>query len=138
MTDPADQLPAIIDPPRPGALTPLPDGNLIPTLIADAGDQAAWRYIDYFTSNIRNPNTRRAYARACGQFFVWCETRGRTLGTIRPIDVSTYIELRQQTHSAPDVKQQLAAVRMLFNWLIIGQVLPHNPAAAVRGPKRVV
>jgi hypothetical protein len=34
------------------------------------------------------------------------------------------------------VKQQLAAVRMLFDWLITGQVAPSNPASAVRGPKR--
>ena len=136
--EPVDQLPAIIDRSTPGALTPLPDGNLIPTLIADAGEQAAWRYIDFFTSNIRNPNTRRAYARACQTFFAWCDERGLSLTTIRPYDVSTYIESRGQTHSAPDVKQQLAAVRMLFDWLITGQVVPHNPAAAVRGPKHVV
>ena len=36
------------------------------------------------------------------------------------------------------MKQQLAAVRMLFDWLITGQVVPTNPAAAVRGPKYVV
>jgi site-specific recombinase XerC len=35
-------------------------------------------------------------------------------------------------------KQQLAAVRMLFDWLVIGRVMPNNPAAAVRGPKHVV
>jgi site-specific recombinase XerD len=39
---------------------------------------------------------------------------------------------------APGVKQQLAAVRMLFDWLVTGQVMPMNPAAAVRGPKHVV
>jgi site-specific recombinase XerC len=44
----------------------------------------------------------------------------------------------QQEHSAPGVKQQLAAVRMLFYWLITGQVLPTNPAVAVRGPKHMV
>ena len=118
--------------------TPLPDGNLIPSLIADAGDQAAWRYVDFVTSNIRNPNTRRPYARACNQFFAWCDERGLSLPAIRPFDVGTYIECRQQTHSAPDVKQHLAAVRMVFDWLITGQVVPHNPAAAVRGPKQVV
>jgi site-specific recombinase XerD len=143
MTEPADtiddaNLPAIIPPGRPVTLTPLPDGQLIPALIADAGDQASWRYIDYFTSNIRNPNTRRAYARACQTFFAWCDERGLILATIRPYDVATYIETRCLTHSAPDVKQQLAAVRMLFDWLVTGQVVPHNPAAAVRGPKHVV
>jgi len=44
----------------------------------------------------------------------------------------------QQTHGAPGVKQQIAAARMLFDWLITGQVVPFNPAAAVRGPKHVV
>jgi len=139
MTDPTEQLPAIIEADHSVAFTtPLPDGNLIPNLIADAGNQAAWRYIDFFTSNIRNPNTRRAYVRACNQFFAWCDERGLTLATIRPFDVSTYVEARQQTHSAPDVKQRLAAMRMLFDWLITGQVVPVNPAAAVRGPKHVV
>lgn len=131
----ADQIPAEI---APGALAELPGSHLVPALIADAGEQAAWRYIDFFTANIRNPNTRRAYARACTQFFGWCEKRGLALTTIRPSDVAGYIEARQQTHSAPDVKQQLAAIRMLFDWLVIGQVLPGNPAAAVRGPKHVV
>jgi site-specific recombinase XerD len=132
---PPDQLPAIV---QPTTLTSLTDSHLVPALIADAGEPAAWRYIDFFTANIRNPNTRRAYVRACQQFFAWCEDRGLTLTTIRPFDVSTYIETLQQTHSAPSVKQQLAAVRMLFDWLITGQVVPANPASAVRGPKHVV
>jgi site-specific recombinase XerD len=110
------------------------DNHLVPAIAADAGDAAAWRHIDFFTANIRNPNTRRAYARACGSFFAWCKDRGLALDAIRPIDVSTYIESRQQTHSAPDVKQQLAAIRMLFDWLITGQVVAVNPASPVRGP----
>jgi site-specific recombinase XerD len=112
--------------------------TLVPALIADAGDAAGWRYVEFFTANIRNPNTRRAYARACGRFFAWCETRGLSLTTIRPHNVATYIEELQQTYAAPGVKQQLAAVRMLFDWLITGQIVPSNPAAAVRGPKHVV
>src|ERR1700681_919191 len=129
------KLPSIIPP---GALTTTTDTYLVPALIADAGDAAGWRYVEFFTANIRNPNTRRAYARACARFFAWCETRGLTVTTIRPFDVATYIETLQQTHSAPGVNQQLAAVRMLFDWLITGQVMPSNPASAVRGPKHVV
>jgi site-specific recombinase XerD len=132
-----DQLPAVLPPAAPPSEAAAFHA-MIPTLIADAGDQASWRYIDFFTSNIRNPNTRRAYARACGAFLAWADERGRSLGTIRPYDVSLYIETRGQTHSAPDVKQQLAAIRMLFDFLITGQILPHNPAAPVRGPKHVV
>ena len=64
--------------------------------------------------------------------------RGLTLTTIRPFDVGEWIEQLQENHGAAGVKQQLAAVRMMFNWLITGQIAPVNPAAAVRGPKLVV
>jgi site-specific recombinase XerD len=112
--------------------------NIVPALIADLGDQAAWRYVEFFTANIRNPHTRRAYARACSRFFAWCEQRGLTLTAIRPHDVATYIEQLQAEASAPSVKQQFAAVRMMFDWLVVGQIVATNPASAVRGPKHVV
>src|SRR3954453_3143667 len=130
-----NQLPVIIPP---GALATTTDTYIVPALIAHAGDQASWRYVEFFAANIRNPNTRRAYARACGTFFAWCEDRGLTLTTIRPIDVAAWVEQLPEKHGAPGVKQQLAAVRMMFDWLITGQVVPINPAAAVRGPKHVV
>jgi site-specific recombinase XerD len=130
-----DQLPAIIPP---GALTTPIDTYIVPALIADLGDAAGWRYIEFFTANINNDHTRRAYARACSRFFAWCEDRGLTLTTIRPFDVAAWVKDLQEKHGAPGVKQQLAAVRMLFDWLITGQVMPMNPAAAVRGPKHVV
>ena len=130
------QLPAII---QPGVLaTPADNTHLVPALIAHAGDQAGWRYIEFFAANINNDHTRRAYARACSGFFGWCEQRGLTLTAIRPFDVAAWVKELQEKHGAPGVKQQLAAVRMLFDWLITGQVLPMNPAAAVRGPKHVV
>jgi site-specific recombinase XerD len=128
-------VPAIIPP---GALSNLTDTYIVLALIADLGDQAAWRYVEFFTANIRNPNTRRAYGRACVRFFAWCEDRGLTLTSIRPFDVAAWVEQLQEKHGAPGVKQQLAAVRMLFDWLITGQVMPSNPASAVRGPKHVV
>ena len=138
MTPPDDQLPAIIEP---AALpTPAPaDTYIVPALITDAGgDQAAWRYVEFFTANINNDHTRRAYARACSRFFAWCENRGLSLTTIRPFDVAAWVKELQGQHGAPSVKQQLAAVRMLFDWLVTGQVVPMNPAAAVRGPKHIV
>ena len=110
----------------------------VPALIVDAGDAAGWRYLEFFAVTIRNANTRRAYLRACTTFFAWCEDRGLALATIRPVHVAAWVEGLQAMHSAPGAKQQLAAVRMLFNWLVTGQVVPMNPAAAVRGPKHVV
>ena len=131
------QLPATIPP---AAVTAdQRTANVVPAIIADLGEQAGWRYVEFFTANIRNPHTRRAYARACGQFFAWCDQRGLTLTAIRPHDVATYIEqLLAIEASAPLVKHQLAAVRMLFDWLVVGQIVPANPASAVRGPKHVV
>ena len=81
-----DQLPAVL---QPGALTTAADTYIVPALIADAGDAAGWRYVEFFTANIRNPHTRRAYTRACGRFFAWCEDRGLTLPAIRSHDVAT-------------------------------------------------
>jgi site-specific recombinase XerD len=136
MLPPSDQLPAVLEP------SPVPppapaDTYTVPALIADLGDRAGWRYVEFFTANINNDHTRRAYARACSRFFAWCETRGLTLTTIRPFDVAAWVKELQEKHRAPGVKQ-LAAVRMLFDWLVTGQVVPMSPAAAVRGPKHVV
>ena len=115
----------------------LPD-LVVPALVAQLGDAAAWRYVEFFTAHIRNPNTRRAYARACGRFLGWCEQRGLPFPAVRPFDVAAYIEALQQEVTAPSVKQQLAAIRMLCDWLVVGQVIPSNPASSVRGPKHVV
>jgi integrase/recombinase XerD len=54
------------------------------------------------------------------------------------VHVAAWIEDLGRRFSPPTVKQWLAAVRMLFDWLVVGQVLAVNPAAAVRGPKYVV
>ncbi len=99
----------------------------------------AKRVIEFFTANIRNPNTRKAYAKAAGDFAAWCEHRGlHHLRTVQPIHVAAYIEDLQQRIAAPSVKVQLAAIRMLFDWLVLGQIVPTNPASVVRGPKHVV
>jgi hypothetical protein len=132
---PPDQFPSIV---TPGALATPTDTYIVPALIAYLGDAANWRYVEFFTANINNDHTRRAYARACNRFFAWCENRGLSLTAIRLFDVAAWVKDLQQTHGAPGVKQQLATVRMLFDWLITGQIVPMNPAAAVRGPKHVV
>jgi site-specific recombinase XerD len=107
----------------------------MPALISQAGERAGVRFVEFFTANIRNPNTRRAYARASNEFLNWCRVMGvPSLAAVAPVHVATWIELQTQTLSAPSVKQRLAAIRHLFDWLVVGQVVPHNPAASVRGP----
>src|ERR1700677_4243491 len=107
---PANQLLAIIEPG--GALATPTDTYIVPALIADAGEPASWRFVEFFTANINNDHTRRAYARACHRFFDWAARRGLSLTAIRPFDVAAWVkELQQTDHSAPGVKQQLATVR---------------------------
>jgi len=110
----------------------------LPAPIVRAGEKAAWRFLEFFTANIRNKNTRLAYAQAVSRFFAWCDERGLKLEQLQPVIVASYIEDLQKFLAPPSVKQHLAAIRMLFDWLIVGQIIPMNPAAAVRGPKYVV
>jgi site-specific recombinase XerD len=110
----------------------------LPAIIAEAGENASRRFLEFFTANIRNSNTRAAYAHAVFAFCAWCERRHLPLPHLQPIVVAAYIEQLGKSHSRPTVKQHLAAIRMLFDWLVVGHVLPVNPASAVRGPMHVV
>ena len=106
---------------------------LLPALIVDAGPDAVQRFLEFFAGRIANERTRAAYGRAVGQFLAWCEARGLGLDAVSPLHVAAYI--RTHPGAAPTVKQHLAAIRMLCDWLVVSQVLPVNPAAAVRGPE---
>lgn len=119
-------------------VTTVNGGPVVPALIAEAGDGAARRFLEYFTANIRNPNTRAAYAFNVARFLRWAEDRLFSLKTLEPIVVAAYVEELRRTHDDTSVKQHLAAIRMLFDWLVTGQVVPVNPAASVKGPKVVV
>jgi hypothetical protein len=46
----------------------VPFTNRIPTLVAAAGERASYRFFEFFTAQIRNPKTRRDYARAAVEF----------------------------------------------------------------------
>jgi site-specific recombinase XerC len=120
-------------------LVPATPASVLPALVAASGDRAGIRFLEFFTATIRNPHTRRAYARAVGDFLAWCTDVGvPALGAVQSLHVAAWIERETRTHAAPTVKQRLAAVRHLFDWLVTGQVVPVNPAASVRGPRHVV
>ena len=78
-----DQLPA---------LTPARSAGPVPALIAARGAGARRRFIEFFTANIRNPNTRRAYYRAATEFFDWCDQAGLNLLDIEPVHVAAWVE----------------------------------------------
>jgi hypothetical protein len=71
----------------------LATGMTVPSLIADLGDDATRRFLEFFTANIRNKNTRAAYARAVGQFLAWCQDRGVALREVEPMLVAAYVRL---------------------------------------------
>ena len=119
-------------------LTTVKQPSALPVLITQTDDRAQKRFLEFFAVTIRNPNTRRAYYKGIAQFMDWCASRGVTLETIEPMVVAAYIEQLTQEKSPSTVKQRLAAIRMLFDWLVTGQIMPFNPASSVKAPTEVL
>jgi site-specific recombinase XerC len=117
----------------------IPTSPALPALVAAAGERAGMRFLEFFAANIRNPHTRRAYYRAADEFLAWCASVGvPSIVAVQPLHVSTWIEAATRELAAPSVKQRLAAIRHLFDWLVSGGVMLVNPAHSVRGPRHVV
>ena len=111
----------------------------LPVLVAASGDRDRSRFLEFFTAQIRNSHTRRAYARAAAEFLAWCQSVGvSSLPQVRPMHVASWIEFEARKVSAPSVKQRLAAIRHLFDWLDTGHIVDVNPTASVRGPRHIV
>lgn len=108
--------------------------SAVPVVVRQAGAKAEEKFFEFFAAGIRNVNTRMAYLRAVKKFFAWAEAARLRLDQMRPFHVATYIEKLSRERSAPTVKQNLAAIRELFNYLVVGQIVETNPAAAVKGP----
>jgi integrase/recombinase XerD len=121
----SENLPAVIE--SAAAAPPLP------VLVQNAGGAAAFAWEEFFSGEIRNPNTRRAYTHAVRQFLAWAEGQGFQLARISPGQVGQYID--QLDTSAPTRKQHLAALKGFFDKLVLRHVVLLNPAASVRGPR---
>ena len=118
-------------------LVPAPAAAVFPAPLFAPTPKAAKRVLEFFTAQINNDHTRKAYLNATRRFAEWCDARGiGRLADVQAFHVAAFI--LQGEFSAPTVKQHLAALRMLFDWLVTGHVLDVNPAHAVRGPKYVV
>ncbi len=124
--------------PIPSINNRLPITAAVPELIHSAGETVSRRFIDFFAVSIRNKGTRAAYAHAVGEFYRWCEFQSIRFEQIEPIVIATYIESLSQRLSAPTVKLHLAAIKMLYDYLVTGQIVAFNPAASVKGPKYVI
>jgi len=121
------------------SLPPIPSSqNRVPISIRRTGEKAAYAFLEFFTARIRNQKTRKAYYRNALHFFRWADERSLTLESIRSVHVAHYIEELSKSKSNPTAKQHLAAIRMLFDHLVVSQIVPTNPAAPVRGPRHSV
>jgi len=101
--------------------------------------KAAQRVLEFFTAQINNDHTRKAYLNATRRFADWCAAHGlQQLDQVQAFHVAAFVKHLQGQFTPPTVKQHLAALRMLFDWLVTGHVIAVNPAHAVRGPKYVV
>ena len=122
-----------------GALILSPAPSLIPAPLYAPTPKAAQRVLEFFTAQINNDHTRKAYLNATRRFAAWCVEHGlHQLDHVQPFHVAAFVKELQGRFSPPTVKQHLAAIRMLFDWLVTGHVIETNPAHAVRGPKYVV
>jgi len=116
-----------------------PAPSLIPATLFTPTPKAARRVAEFFTAQINNDHTRKAYLNATRRFAAWCDTHSlHQLADVQPLHVAAFVKELQGQFTPPTVKQHLAALRMLFDWLVTGHVIEVNPAHAVRGPKYVV
>jgi site-specific recombinase XerD len=112
---------------------------LLPTPLFAPTPKATKRFVQFFTTQINNDHTRQAYLNATRPFAEWCDAHELgELTQVQVFHVAAFVKDLQGQFTPPTVKQHLAALRMLFDWLVTGQVIDVNPAHAVRGPKYVV
>jgi site-specific recombinase XerD len=96
-------------------LAPIAAATRLPALIAAVGD------------------------RAVREFLAWCDDQGvPSITAVQPLNVAAWIKQQTREHAAPTAKARLAALRHLFDWLVMGHVMPVNPAGSVRGPSHTV
>jgi site-specific recombinase XerD len=113
-----------------------PSEDLRPAPLFTPTRKAARRVLEFFTAQINNGHTRRAYMNATRRFADWCGSKDiHELAQVEPFHVAAFVHDLQEELSPPSVKQHLAAIRMLFDWLVSGHVIDANPAHSVRGPR---
>jgi integrase/recombinase XerD len=125
--------PSDLQQPEPGAM--VSRRAEIPTIITQAGEIAALSFVNFFTAEIDNENTRRAYLQAWREFGKWAESQGYRLGDMKPYQLAAYREELKRRYHVRSVKQHLSALRRVFDQLVNDQAISTNPAGTLRGPK---
>jgi integrase/recombinase XerD len=120
---------------------------LVPAIVADAGERAARKTLEFFTARIANAHTRETYGRAVFAFCAWCDARGVALQAIDAPTVAAYLQglqVNQRRRGTPrgaaaaSVKVTASALRHWMDYLTENGVLTHNPALSVRTQRLVV
>jgi site-specific recombinase XerD len=108
---------------------------VVPVIVANAVGRR--RFCDFFTIRLRNAHTRRTYHHAVSDFLAWCTKAGvPSIDAVQPSQVTAWVE-DQRGYAASTVRTRLAAIHHFFDWMVTGNIIPMNPAAAVRGPRVV-
>ena len=105
-----------------GELIPAPSPTappVFPVALLTPAPTAARRVLEFFTAQITNDHTRKAYLNAARRFAGWCDEHGiGQLVGVQPVHVVAFIKQLQAGFEPPTVKQHMAALRMLFDWLV--------------------
>ena len=109
----------------------------LPDIIRSAGRAGERATLEFLNDGRRSANTKQAYANAAMRFLNWCEDRALHLEDVTPFMVRAYVKQMQRDYAAATVKQHLAAIRLLFDHLVLAGVLPLNPATGVRPPQTI-
>lgn len=106
-------------------------------MLGASGEKAHTAVLEFLTAYVRNPNTRTAYANAISDFMKWSDAVDvHSFQSVRAFHVAAWVEDLTKSYAPATVKQHLAALKSLFDWLVVQQVVPHNPAGPVRGPRQ--
>ncbi|MBC7816278.1 MAG: tyrosine-type recombinase/integrase [Planctomycetaceae bacterium] len=107
-----------------------------PAIIRNAGPAAQFAWDEFIFGEIRNPHTRAAYSHAIQRFLDWSHQRGIDLARITPRNVGEYLD--SQSLATVTKKLHLAAIRRLFDFLVMRHAVILNPAASVRTERHQV
>src|SRR6201997_867524 len=97
--------------------------------------KTAETFLELLGARVRNPNTRSAYRVAWRSFLAFCSVRQLELGDCKAYHVGAWLD--QHPGSRSTQGQHLAAVRLLFDSLMMRGVVEYNPAARARPPRLV-
>lgn len=117
-------------------LSPTAQHAEAPAIIRDAGPAAQFAFDEFLYGHLRNPHTRAAYGHAIRRFLAWCQQHQIDLVRITPRNVGECLDA--QPIATVTKKLHLAAIRRLFDFLVLRHAVILNPAATVRTERHQV